>query len=558
MIRRASILAAALLLFAASAPAAGPSTPAGARFEVSFAPAAHPGPVTGRLVLVLSKAREPEPRLMISPSGAAIFGLDVEGLPAGRAVVLDASNALGYPRPLSEMPAGDYFAQAVINVYTHVRRSDGRTLWVHFNDDNSQAILNTAPGNIYSDVVPVRVGSEDSLTSITLARRIEPEPPTPDTAWVKRVRIPSRKLTEFWGHPVAIDATVLLPKGYDAHPDVRYPVVFTMGHDVPFSFTTEPADDRDKRVASRMGLETGYDFYRAWDSEGFPRIVAVSLRQPTPFFPDSYSVNSPNQGPYGDALMEEVIPALEKAFRIIPHGYARQVEGASTGGWQTLALQLYHPDEFGGAWVLQPDPIDFRHFQLTNIYEDASAFALPVGPFTSAERPMRRTVEGQVVWTQRELSLFEAVLGSRGRSGFQLEGWDAVFGPVGPDGYPAPLWDKLTGAIDKAVAASMRDRGYDLRAYAEKKWPALGPKLAGKLHFFAGDMDDFYLNLAVYDFEAFAKGASNPRSDAEFTYGRPMKGHGWHAMPWSEMVRRMADQVKANLPAGETAAGWTY
>jgi len=63
-------------------------------------------------------------------------------------------------------------------------------------------------------------------------------------------------------------------------------------------------------------------------------------------------------------------------------------------------------------------------------------------------------------------------------------------------------------------------------------------------------MDDFYLNLAVYQFEEFLKGTTNPRSDAQFTYGRPMKGHSWHAYPWAEFVRRVAEHVKKNIPPG--------
>jgi hypothetical protein len=158
----------------------------------------------------------------------------------------------------------------------------------------------------------------------------------------------------------------------------------------------------------------------------------------------------------------------------------------------------------------------------------------------------------------REVSNFEDVLGSRGRSHFQLEGWEAVFGPVGPDGYPVPLWDKQTGKIDRAVAHYWRDNGFDLREYAQRNWSTLGPKLAGKLHFFAGDMDDFYLNLAVYQFEQFLKGTTNPKSDAEFVYGRPMKGHSWHVEPWAAFVRRIAASIRANAPSGENAASWNY
>jgi hypothetical protein len=518
------------------------------RFEVVVPAATRQAPLTGRLVLVIAKRETPEPRLTISPSGPALFAVDLEQLPAGRPAVIDGG-ALGYPRPLAELAPGDYFVQAAINVYEEARRADGHRIWVHFNDGR-QETFQIGAGNLYSDVLPVRVGAGGTIR-LTVTHVIPPRPRPPDTEWVKRVQIQSPKLTAFWGRPIFINATVLLPRGYAEQPGTRYPAVYTLGHTVPFSFSTDSTRARGLGTINPVtGVETGYDFYRAWASEDFPRVIAIGFEQQTPYFPDSYSVNSANNGPYGDAIVEEVIPRLEEQFRITRQPYARIVEGASTGGWQALALQLQHPDFFGGAWVLQPDPIDFRKNLLVNNYADSSAFVVPTGPFTAAERPFRRTTEGQMVWTMRQLSLFEEVLGTRGRSGYQLGGWEAVYGPVGPDGYPRPLWNKLTGVIDREVATSWRERGFDLRDYTQRNWATLGPKLAGKLHFFAGDMDDFYLNLAVYQFEELLKGTTNPRSDAQFTYGRPMKGHSWHAYPWAEFVRRVAEHVKKNTPPG--------
>src|SRR5439155_14432409 len=173
-------------------------------------------------------------------------------------------------------------------------------------------------------------------------------------------------------------------------------------------------------------------------------------------------------------ITQELIPAVEKQFRGIGKGYSRILEGASTGGWGSLDLQLKHPDFFGGTWVFNPDPIDFRRYQLINIYEDENAFYAPGSGFwVKAERPMRRTSEGQVAWTIKQLSNFEAVLGTKERSGFQFGAWEAIYGPIGADGYPRSLWDKKTGKIDKEVAVYMRDNGYDLRYYAEKNWAAL-------------------------------------------------------------------------------------
>ena len=546
----------ALRVLLVAAAVGGPLAAQAPRFEVTVAPATYPGPLTGRLVLVVARRNEPEPRYSISPSGPALFAVDLEQLPAGRAVVVDTA-ALGFPWPLAQLPPGDYFVQAVVNVYELARRTDGQRIWVHLND-GSQEPFQAAAGNLYSDVQPLHVGG-GGTTTLTINHLIPPAEPPHDTEWVKHVRIQSRKLTEFWGRPIFVNATVLLPRGYAEHPEVRFPSVYTLGHNVPFSMVTDSTRVRGLGTLNPVtGLETGFDFYRAWNGEGFPRFIAISLEQQTPYFPDSYSVNSANNGPYGDAIVEEVVPELERRFRIIGKPYARLLEGASTGGWQTLALQLQHPDFFGGAWALQPDPIDFRRDQLINIYEDSSAFVVPTGPFTAVERPFRRTTQGQLVWTMRQLSRFEEVLGTRGRSGYQLEGWEAVYGPVGPDGYPKPLWNKLTGVIDKEVAAYWRDHGFDLREYAQRNWATLGPKLAGKLHFFAGDMDDFYLNLAVYQFEDFLKSTTNPRSDAEFTYGRPTKGHSWHAFPWAELVRRMAAHVKRYAPPGENTAAWSY
>jgi hypothetical protein len=546
----------ALLLLAL--PAAVPGQATAPRFEVTFTAAASSTPVTGRLVLLIAKAAQPEPRLALSLRGPAIAGVDLEQVRPGQPIVVD-DGAVAYPMKLSALPAGDYFVQAVINVYDSVRRADGKTVWLPMNDGTIE-FFTTAAGNLYSDVQPVRLGG-GAPASVSLAvTKVIPAASRPqDTEWLKYVTIQSKKLTAFWGRPIYIHAAVLLPKGYAEHPDTRYPSVYTLGHSwTPLSFRTTAPSGPATGINPVTGLENGFETYKKWNGDDFPRVIAISLIQQTPYFPDSYSVNSANNGPYGDAIIEEVIPFLEERFRIIRKPYARHLEGASTSGWQTLALQLRNPDFFGGAWVLQPDPVDFTRYVSTNIYEDTNAFVIPLGPFLTAERGFQRTREGQTIHTLRQLSLFEAVLGSRGRSGFQLGAWEAVYGPVDADGYPVPLWNKLTGTIDRNVATYMRDNGYDLRAYAEKHWPVLGPKVAGKLHFFTGDMDDFNLNLAVYRFEEFLKSTTNPRSDADFTYGRPMKGHSWHAWTWADFIRLAAERMKASAPPGENTKAWNY
>lgn len=531
----------------------------GVRFEISFAEAVRSQPLTGRLLVALARNPSPEPRLAIGFTGVPVFASDIEQLKPGATAAVD-DRALGYPiMNMKDLPPGDYFAQAVVIVYTECKRSDGHTVWV--NMSQTQTLLPQAPGNLYSDIQAVRIGPGVRGKVALKLSKIIPAPAEPvDTEWVKHVKIQSKRLTEFWGHPVYIGATVLLPEGYDTHPNSRYPAVYVHEHGIPFMFKTDPAThERERASAASANLQTGYEFYQSWIAEDFPRFIAITFRQPTPFFPSSYSVNSANTGPYGDALLEEVIPFLEHRFRIIAKPYARLVEGASTGGWEALALQLYHPDYFGGAWVFNPDPIDFHRWQLIDIYEDENAFLVPgSGDFHSYERPFRRTTEGQPLTTQRTMSLFEEVLGTHGRGGGQISAWEAVYGPVGPDGYPVPLWNKLTGKINREVAYYMRDHGYDLRAYAEKHWPALGPKLIGKLNFFAGEMDNFYLNLAVYRFHDFLKSTRNPHYEARFEYGRPMKGHNWHLTDWAGTLREMAEHIKKNAPAGEDVAAWNY
>jgi hypothetical protein len=383
---------------------------------------------------------------------------------------------------------------------------------------------------------------------------------------VKHIKIQSALLTTFWGHPFYIGATVLLPKGYASHPHVRYPVIYIQGHfnlDAPFGYSSSLSEE-DKRIAAFVksaGITqwiSGYDFQKAWNSANCPRVIAVTFQHPTPYFDDSYAVNSANNGPYGDALLKELVPYLEQHFRIIQKPYARVLTGGSTGGWESLALQLLHPDFFGGTWTGYPDPIDFRRYQLVDIYKDDNAFLVPGFDPPFPERPLERTPEGQVTFTMREMSQMEEVLGTHGRSAQQLEAWEAVYGPVGDDGYPKPLWNKLTGEIDHSVADYMRDHGYDLRYYLQENWPKIGPQLVGKIHIFVGDMDNYYLNLAVYKMENFLKNTTDPYYAGSFVYGRPMKGHGWSPMDDAQLVRTMAAYIAKHAPKRENTLQWHY
>lgn len=535
--------------------------PAGqTRIEISWAKGLNDRPVTGRLLLFVGYFNEPSPRLQMGPLGSTqVFGMDVDALPAGEPVVMD-ERTMGYPiRKLTELPEGDYFIQAVLNVYTRFKRADGHTIWAHQDQWEGQR-AGASPGNLVSTIYKVHLGTYKGYTlHLTLDSALPPIKVPDDTPWVKHVKIQSKLLTKFWGQPMYLGATVLLPQGYDAHSDLRYPVLYWQDHfslDPPLQFSTEKRRIPDEEVNSYQArnMEPGYDLYKAWSGPDFPRMIVVSFLHPTPYFDDSYAVNSENDGPYGDAIMQELIPYLESHFRIIQAPYARLLAGGSTGGWEALALQIQHPDFFGGTWAISPDPVDFHHLQLIDLYAGGNAYRDDAGEegdtaMLGGQRPLARSMDGTPMISMVQFSQLERVMGSHGRSGGQFGAWFAVFDPVGADGYPVPLWDELTGKVDPAVVQHARAAGYDLTAYLQDHWPELGPKLAGKLHVSVGTRDTFYLDGAVRDLQAFLDTTTAPKSDAVFAYGanRP---HPWLPVDELDLLREMAGHVAHAAPPG--------
>ena len=556
-----SVLA-VLLFFTASSAAVAVEMKECPRFEISFPASVHEEPITGRLLLMLSKSNQPEVRYQVGwVNTPPVFGIDVSKLPPGRKVVIDR-DVPGFPlHSLKDIPPGDYYVQALLNVYTEFHRADGHVIWAHMDHWEGQH-FSMSPGNLFS--VPKRLRwdpSQCDSIKLSLTELIPPVKVPPDTQWVKHVKIQSDLLTRFWGRPMYLGAVVLLPKDYELHPNLKYPVVYQQGHfslEAPFGFRTDnPPETNEERLNREAnGVETGYQFSQAWSSDSFPRMIAGTLLHPTPYYDDSYAVDSVNNGPYGTAILRELIPYIEKQFRIIASPYARVLVGGSTGGWEALALQLFHPEFFDGAWALYPDPVDFRRFQLLDIYRDENSYIIEPRDvpgwakqvWTEPERSFARSADGQSVATVRQVSQLESVLGSKGRSGGQLAIWNAAFGPVGVDGYPEPLWDAVTGEINHKVAAYMRDHGYDLRYYTETNWPRIGSKLSGKLNLYCGDMDNFYLNLGVYLFENLLDKVDSHDVNRELEYGRPLKGHGWQPVTNAELVRIMATRISRQAP----------
>jgi hypothetical protein len=548
-------------------------------FDISFPASVHPGPITGRVFLFVSKNDKTEPRL---GDDVVEFGVDVHATnPDELAVVNDATP--GFPvSNLKQIPAGDYYVQALLNVYTEFHRADGHVIWAHMDQWEGQDMARS-PGNLISESQKVHLDwSAGYKHELRLNKVIPPIEVPPDTEWVRHVRFESKLLSRFWGHPIYIGAIVLLPKGYDAHPDAHFPAIYLQGHfslEAPFGFATEPDKPGTKSWArlreewsakhlnvpeppddvhyngSLMNVESGHEFYQAWNSEGFPRMIAVTFQHPTPYFDDSYGINSANAGPYGDAMMEELIPYVEEHFRVIRQPYARALTGGSTGGWGSLALQVYHPDFFGGTWTFYPDPVDFRRYSGgVNLYEGRNAFAEEAGhDWLIPERHCSRSHGGEAGMSNRQYSQLASVLGAQDAF---LE-W-ANYTPVGSDGYPKSPWNLTTGAIDRDVVDYMRTHDYDLREYLERNWSRIGPKLVGKLHLYCGDADNFYLNLAVYLLEDFLANTDRPYYAGSFQYGRPLKGHGWQPTTNTELVKEMAGQIAKNAPKTEDTRVWKY
>ena len=546
------------------------------RFEISFPASLYAGPITGRMFVYVSTSGETEPRLGAQTS--AMFAVNVEAQRAGAAAVIDQST-LGFPpTSLKDVPAGDYYVQALLNIYTEFPRADGHVIWAHMDQWEGQN-LTRSPGNLISEVRKVHLDpGQGYRIKLELSKKIPPIEVPVDTSWVKRIRFQSPLLSRFWGRPIYIGATVLLPKSYDEHTGVLYPSVYIQGHyslAAPFNFSTQfnPnekswAPERAKAIAGHLNiaephpgggpLQTGYDFYQEWNSDNYPRMILVTFQHPTPFYDDSYAVNSATEGPYGDVLLTEVIPYLEEHFRMIRKPFARILTGGSTGGWEALALQLYHPDFFGGVWTFYPDPVDLRRYNAgLNIYEDENAFTIPHGPFLNEERLANRTIDGQTGSTVRHQSQRQRVMGDKERHTTSLNDFEVVINPVGPDGYPVPLWDKTTGKMNREVARYAREHGYDLREYTQRNWSKIGRDLKGKLHISVGESDGNFLNLAIYLIQDFLENTKEPYFEGSFEFGRPLKGHGWQPNTNSDLVKKLAAAVTQNTPTGE-ANQWHY
>jgi Putative esterase len=547
------------------------------RIEVSIPAATQP--LTGHLILVFAKSDKVEPRMQLSETydSAQGFGVDVSALAPGKPIVVDAGT-FGYPRrSLSDLDAGDYYVQAVFNVYEQFHLADGRTLWLPPDKGEGQH-WNLKPGNPYNKPIKVQFDPKSQAAiKIVLDQVVAPIEGTdrdpevmaqkdPGAKWLRHMRFKSPALSKFWGRDVYLGAWIFLPDGFEEHPDAHYPLVVYQDHFFagprPGAWvTTQPdakASQRDKN---------GYKFFQDWTSGRLPRVILIYVQNANPYYDDSYDVDSANVGPYGTAINDELIPAIEKKYRGIGQGWARATFGGSTGGWEALATQVFYPDMYNGAYVACPDPVDFHAYQNVDLYNDANAFTRR-GDYGEMPIPADRKPDGTIIGNTGPEFAYEYVLGTHGRSTEQWDIWQAVFSPAGPDGYPAESINPLTGAIDKKVVAYWHDH-YDLTNIMMRDWSTLGPKLEGKLHIAVGDGDTYFLNNAVHILQDQLEKTRNPRSDATFQYG-PRMPHCYTGGPaeytmqqnnaeWTQRVLPlMVEHMLATAPKGADVKSWRY
>jgi hypothetical protein len=552
----------------------------GPAFSVSFPQQRSSGPLDGRVILLLSPDLTREPRSHVDPdeplSSPYIFGVNAEGLRPGQSVLVD-DRAFGWPaRRLSDVPAGDYLVQVVLNRYETFHLADGRVLQLPPDQGEGQQ-WSSKPGNLYSTPLKMHFDPAHPLSqSLSLDNQIAPIAPPSDTPFVRHIRIRSPLLSAFWGRDMYLGAYVLVPKDFDQHPEAHYPLMVFHGHfpDGPSDFRTTPPDaDLKPEYSQRFHLEAynrieqqeAYAFYQKWISADFPRYLVVEIEHANPYYDDSYAVNSANLGPYGDAINQELIPEIERRFRGIGAGWARFTYGGSTGGWEALATQVFYPQMYNGAFAACPDPIDFRAYTVINIYEDANAYIIK-GEAVTVERPSIRNYLGEVFATQRDANYMELAQGDRGRSGGQYDIWGAVFGPVGPDGYPQQLYDKVTGVIDRSVATYWREH-FDLSHIIARDWSTLAPLLRGKIHIYVGSADTYYLNDAVY-FAQERLESLRPPYDGEVAYGERAE-HCWNGDPklpnaYSRLhynyqyLPLILQRIAQTAPPGADLTSWRY
>ena len=494
--------------------------------------------LNGRLLVTFANSIETkQPYEQLGVSGSPVYGKTYFDVKPGDTITMSSKDldVEAYPLAMSELPTQDLYVQAFFIQYTKFERDELPAIW-GMDDHGGGGNFKKNPYNLFSDAVLTSVDASGTEIDLSLTNEIPlgyelaqgqvtQQGNYEDTDTVKYVKMKSELLSDFWNTDIYLAANVLLPKDYD--PNKQYPALYYQGH---FPFGNAP-----------FYYGKNEDFTAYWDSEDAPDIITITFRDANMFYDTSYSVNSANHGPYGDAIINEFIPYLEKEFNLIPESWARLLTGGSTGGWETLAMQLFNPDFFGGAWANAPDSVDFHHYQVVDLYNDENAYFNKTGEWLSVPRPGSVALDGNIRYTMQNENQYELVIGGEEAISLgQWAVWESVYGPVAENGYPERVYDPHTGEINKDVVAYWQEN-YDLNVYLQENWEQIGNSLVGKIHIRGGDMDAYYLNHAQYLMGEFLESTTAPYYDGySKTFAR--KGHtGNISSP--DLLKEMTDHM---------------
>lgn len=456
-------------------------------------------PVSGRLLL-FATAAGPARRAVrdgkvadvdadpLHPMRTAVASREVGRLAPRQSVTID-TDSQAFPMSFSSLPAGEYLLQAVLDMdhnYNYSGRSAG--------DLVSPVISVHLPAITPSTLRLVRVQQEPypwQLTSEPDLQAVAPDA----RAHTKQIDMISPLLSAFWGRPIHMRGWVLQPPGYGTSGNTHFPTVY---------YTHGYGGSEERLINTVVGV------HLAMTKGEMPPMIWVFLDESGPTGTQEFA-DSVNNGPWGTALTEELIPRLQSHYRMDNSASGRFLTGHSSGGWATLWLQVNYPKIFGGTWSTSPDPVDFHDFSGVNLYApNANVYHRPDGTPWPLER-----INGKVEGTFEDSAKLERVLGSYGG---QMSSYEWVFSPRNEDGRPALLFDRDTGAVDPAVAAYWRDH-YDIAHRMKADWPRLKPDLDGKIHVMVGTADTYYLDGAVHKLQAVLDGL-HARSDFRYLPGK--------------------------------------
>ena len=526
-----SITLAYSLLVSASFPltafAQSSDTTPGLQVQISIEDGLLNGTTDGRVVVLFAPSGEdPLEDTDVTSSPDLIYGINVYGLSSSETITLSGGSGIntrtgvfGWPNAsLEDVPAGNYSVQAFLTPYETVSRSDGSVVSVHFPCGDGAPNIGGV-GSLYTSIVDVEVGKPGQIVELVFNNVTAVEDFTgeeiggcsqgnyEDTDSLKYVKIRSEALSIFWGRDMYVGANVLLPSGYDANDTTtRYPVIYSQGH--------WPADTGAFRYPTA-------NFSEAWDNGTIPgkdgqpdrptpKMIMVTFRHESPFYDDSYGVNTANIGPYGDAINDELIPYLDSLFNTIPEPYARIQLGGSTGGWISAASVIFRPDLFGACFSNYPDSLDFHKHQDISLYTDTNAYVKADGSDTPSIRDFENGTQVILATTAQE-NHWELTFGTSSRSFNQWDVWNAVFGVQGYNNYPLEPWNKVTGEIYPEAVEYWKHM--DLANYIVTNWDNernLGSALRNRIFIYVGTWDDYFLNEGVEEFQKTVEAVSGP------------------------------------------------